>query len=236
MSAPPPLLSPLGDRALLIRLGTTIDAATHRRVRAACARLDAQPVAGTVELVPAYASVAVHYDPESVPNGAGSPFERFSSAVSAALVDLEDVALPEPRTIEIPVCYGGAFGPDLDEVAQRHALGPDDVIGLHAAATYDVYMLGFAPGFAYLGGLPPEIATPRRDEPRTAVPAGSVGIGGSQTGIYPLVSPGGWQLIGRTPRRLFDVTRECPALLSAGDRVRFRPIGSQEFDQLMATA
>src|SRR6185437_5675331 len=117
---------------------------------------------------------------------------------------------------------------DLDEVAQRHALEPHDVICLHEGATYDVYMLGFAPGFSYLGGLATEIATPRRDEPRTAVPAGSVGIGGSQTGIYPLASPGGWQLIGRTPRRLFDVTRECPALLAAGDRVRFRAIDSQE--------
>lgn len=233
-------ISPLGDRALLLRLGTTIDAATHRRVRAVCAQLDAHPVPGTIELVPAFASVAVHYDPARVPNDSmppgASPYARFAAALQSALANVSEIELPEPRVLEIPVCYGGAFGPDLNDVAARHTLAPDDVIRLHCGAIYDVYMLGFAPGFAYLGGLPPEIATPRRDEPRAAVPAGSVGIGGSQTGIYPLVSPGGWQLIGRTPLRLFDAKRERPTLLAVGDRVRFRAIDTREFEQLTAIA
>jgi inhibitor of KinA len=133
------------------------------------------------------------------------------------------------------VCYGGVFGPDLEAVAQRHGLAPEELIRLHSEAVYSVYMLGFAPGFAYLGGLPPALATPRRDEPRTAVPAGSVGIGGSQTGIYPLVSPGGWNLIGRTPLRLFDARRTSPTLLAVGDRVRFQVIEHDDFDRLAPT-
>ena len=224
---------PLGDRALLIQLGSTIDDATHRRVRAVCARLAARPVPGTMELVPAFASVAVHYEPAGVPNdGRGreqrSPYERFADRVRAVLGHLEEDALPAPRTVEIPVRYGGEGGPDLDAVAAAHGLSAEDVVRLHTAATYRVYMLGFAPGFAYLGGLPDAIATPRRPEPRTAVPAGSVGIGGSQTGIYPLVSPGGWQLIGRTALPLFDARRTPPALLAIGDVVRFRALALDE--------
>src|SRR5205085_6074087 len=121
------------------------------------------------------------------------------------------------------------YGPDLDQVARQHGLSADDVVRLHTGATYRVYMLGFAPGFAYLGGLPEALATPRRAEPRTVVPAGSVGIGGSQTGIYPLASPGGWQLIGRTPVRLFDAGHQPPTLLAVGDVVKFQPIAPNEF-------
>lgn len=228
-------LTPLGDRCLLIQLGDTIDDATHRLVRAVSDRLGARPPAGLIELVPAFASVAVHYEPAAVlPNEIGTsdgqmPYERFSEAVRAALVDLDPAVVPEPRRVEIPVCYGGAYGPDLEEVARQHGLSPDDVVRLHSEATYRVYMLGFAPGFAYLGGLPGAIATPRRAEPRTSVPAGTVGIGGTQTGVYPLVTPGGWQLIGRTPLTLFDATREPPTLLAAGDTVLFRPIAPGEF-------
>jgi inhibitor of KinA len=229
--------TPLGDRALLIQLGSTIDEATHRRVRAVWARLAARPVPGTTELVPAFASVAVHYEPARVPNdgSADSPYARFAAAVRSALADLEDEPLPEPRSVEIPVCYGGDYGPDLDDVAQQHGLTADDVIRLHTGATYRVYMLGFAPGFAYLGGMPEAIVTPRRAEPRTAVPAGSVGIGGSQTGVYPLTSPGGWQLIGRTPVRMFDARRSPPTRLAVGDVVRFRAIAPDDFATL-ATA
>lgn len=227
-------LTPLGDRSLLIHLGDSIDEATHQLVRAVWARLTATPPVGLIEIVPAFASVAAHYDPAAVPNGgaAGSdraPYERFSDAVLGVLVDLDPAAVAEPRRVEIPVCYGGAYGPDLDDVARRHSLTPDDVVRLHSGATYHVYMLGFDAGFAYLAGLPSDIATPRRPEPRTSVPAGSVGIGGSQTGVYPLPSPGGWQLIGRTPLRLFDATRESPTLLEVGDEVVFRPIAANEF-------
>jgi inhibitor of KinA len=220
-------LTPLGDRALLITLGDRIDEATHRQVRAVCARLTSRAVPGLIELVPAFASVALHYDPSRVAEISGSehpPYERFADAVRAALEAAAEEALPAPRRIEIPVSYGGAYGPDLDDVARQHDISVKDVVRLHSGATYRVYMLGFAPGFAYLGGLPEEIATPRRAEPRTNVPAGTVGIGGSQTGIYPLATPGGWQLIGRTPLTLFDATREPPTLLAAGDEVIFRPI------------
>ena len=223
-------LTPLGDRALLIYLGDAIDEKTHRLVRAVCARLETRPVAGMIELVPAFASVTVHYEPSAVPNdqSSESPYTRFAAKVAAAVADLEDEPLPPPRTVQIPVCYGGEYGPDLDEVARDHSLTTNEVVRLHSGATYRVYMLGFAPGFAYLGGLPDSIATPRRAEPRTAVPAGTVGIGGSQTGIYPLTSPGGWQLIGRTPLRLFDAKREPPALLTVGDIVTFRAIEPNE--------
>ena len=220
---------PLGDCALLIQLGSTIDDDTHRRVRAVSARLTSRIVPGLIEVVPAFASVAVHYDPARVPSdGRGGeqrpPYARFADRVRAVLANVESEPVPAPRTIEIPVRYGGEDGPDLEAVAEAHGLHAEDVVRLHCSATYHVYMLGFAPGFAYLGGLPEAIATPRRPEPRTAVPAGSVGIGGSQTGIYPLASPGGWQLIGRTTLRLFDAGRTPPALLAIGDVVRFRAL------------
>ena len=213
---------PLGDRALLIQLGSTIDDETHRRVRAISARLKSSKVPGLIEIVPAFASVAVHYDP------ARAPYVRFAEAVQAALANLGDESLPAPRTVEIPVRYGGEDGPDLAVVADAHGLSADDVARLHSAATYRVYMLGFAPGFAYLGGLPESLATPRRAEPRTAVPAGSVGIGGSQTGIYPLTTPGGWQIVGRTSLTLFDPRRTPPTLLAIGDIVRFRVVAPDE--------
>lgn len=233
-------LTPLGDRAVQIRLGDRIDEDVHRRVRAVYAKLAASPVPGTIELVPAYASVTVHYEPSTVPNDprtadATSPYARFSALLERALADVREGALPQVSNVEIPVCYGGDFGPDLEEVARLRGVTPEDVVRLHSGATYRVYMLGFAPGFAYLGGLPEAIATPRRSEPRTTVPAGSVGIGGDQTGVYPLALPGGWQLIGRTPRRMFDARRAPPTLLAAGDVVMFRAISPNEFAEL-ATA
>jgi len=226
-------LSPLGDRALRIEVGSTIDEETHARVRAVCARLAARVVPGTIELVPAFASVTVFYDPLLVPRMAGGDdvgaYARFAALVTHALTDLDDATLLPARTVEIPVCYGGEYGPDLESVAQQHDLSAEEVVRIHTAGDYVVYMIGFSPGFAYLGGLSPRIATPRRAEPRTMVPAGSVGIGGDQTGVYPLASPGGWQLIGRTPLVLFDAARAPAALLAAGDRVRFRPIVPNEY-------
>ncbi len=221
--------TPLGDRAVTVTFGTTIDETTHRRVRAATARLDDRRPAGVVDLAPAFASVAVHYDPARVEPGHGSPYDRLVAILEHLLDDLRVESIPAPRQVEIPVCYGGELGPDLADVATRHSLSPDDVVRLHADADYLVYMVGFMPGFAYLGGLPDAIATPRRATPRTSVPAGAVGIGGRQTGVYPLVSPGGWNLIGRTPLKIFNIAREPATLLAAGDRVRFRPISSAEF-------
>lgn len=218
-------LLPLGDSALLIRLGDAIDARTHARVRAVMAALERAPLPGVVSLVPAFASVAVHYAPAQV-GGARSdpPYERLRRAVAERLADLPVVDVPAGRLVELPVCYGGDFGPDLERVAAHAGLSPAEVVRLHAGAEYVVSMVGFAPGFPYLAGLPEQLATPRRATPRLKVPAGSVGIAGRQTGVYPQETPGGWQLIGRTPRRLFRPDAEPPALLRLGDRVRFHPI------------
>jgi inhibitor of KinA len=224
--------TPLGDRAVTITLGDTIDIATHRRVRAVCAALDAHPIAGVTDQVPAFASVTVHYNPILVGGDAKqSPYDRLVARLGAMLSSARDEELPTPRVVEIPVCYGGTLGPDLEDVAAQHELTPDQVIALHSSATYLVYMVGFMPGFAYMGGLPDRLATPRRATPRTAVPAGTVGIGGSQTGVYPLESPGGWNLIGRTPLRIFDIHRDPATLLATGDQARFIPISLAELDR-----
>jgi inhibitor of KinA len=224
------LFSALGDRAVLITLGESIDEATHRRVRAVTARIDAALPRGFVDRVPAFASVVVHYEPLLVATDAGqSPHDTFVAVLRELLAHLRDDALPTPRTVDIPVCYGGELGPDLEDLARQHGIEPQEAVDIHVAGDYLVYMVGFMPGFAYLGGLSSTIATPRRPTPRTAVPAGSVGIGGEQTGVYPLVSPGGWNLIGRTPVRVFDIDRTEPALLVTGDHVRFHPISIDEF-------
>jgi inhibitor of KinA len=222
--------SPLGDHAVTITLGDSIDETTNRRVRALSAALDSRGLAGIVDQVPAFASLVVHYDPERIGGDpAEPPYERFVNALRDLLAHVGDDELPPPRTKDIPVCYGGELGPDIEDVARQHGLEPKDVIRIHSAGSYLVYMVGFMPGFAYLGGLDERLVTPRRSSPRTAVPAGTVGIGGQQTGVYPLVSPGGWNLIGRTPLRIFDVAREEPALLATGDRVRFHAISLAEY-------
>ena len=223
--------TPLGDRALTITLGDTIDLATHRRVRAAASAIDANPPAGVIEHVPAFASLTVHYDPARVSGTDASPYDRLVAQLDELLSAPRGDELPATRVVEIPVCYGGTLGPDLEELARVHQLSAQQAIELHSSAEYFVYMVGFMPGFAYMGGLPEQLATPRRSTPRTAVPAGTVGIGGSQTGVYPLESPGGWHLIGRTPLRIFDVQREPATLLAAGDRARFVPISLTEFER-----
>ncbi len=216
----------------MITLGDAIDEGTNRRVRAISALLDARPLPCILDQVPAFASIAVHYDPALVggEEDDGSPYERLVTTLEKSLSDVRDDAPTPMRVVEIPVCYGGDLGPDLDDVAGQHSMSADDVVRVHSTGDYLVYMVGFMPGFAYLGGLAPELVTPRRSSPRTAVPAGTVGIGGQQTGVYPLVSPGGWNLIGRTPLRIFDVSREKASLLEAGDRVRFVPISRKDFD------
>jgi inhibitor of KinA len=224
--------TPLGDRAVTITLGDTIDLATHRRVRAVSAALDARPPAGVVDQAPAFASVTVHYDPLRIAgDSTKSPYERIVAELDELLSHVHDDDLPPPTLVEIPVCYGGELGPDLDDVARQHELTPQDVVDLHTGAEYLVYMVGFMPGFAYMGGLPAKLATPRRGTPRTAVPSGTVGIGGSQTGVYPLESPGGWNLIGRTPVSIFDIGREPATLLATGDRARFVPISLRDFER-----
>lgn len=224
--------TPLGDRAVTITLGDTIDVVTHRRVRAVSAALDAHAPAGVVDQAPAFASVTVHYDPARVAGDPGrSPYDRLVTELDELLSHVHEHELPPPRLVEIPVCYGGELGPDLGDVARQHQLTPQDIIDLHTSAEYLVYMVGFMPGFAYMGGLPAQLATPRRGRPRTAVPAGTVGIGGSQTGVYPLESPGGWNLLGRTPLKIFDIAREPATLLATGDRARFVAISLRDYER-----
>jgi KipI family sensor histidine kinase inhibitor len=225
-------IEPLGESALLIRVGEGLDLATSARVHAAANALHAAGLPGVVDIVPAYATLAIHFDPLAwVDTNGGPPLPHVMSAVRAILDAPPTVAIDERDIVEIPVCYGGAHGPDLEALAAHAHLDADEVVARHATALYRVAMLGFAPGFPYLLGLDPALAMPRRASPRTRVPRGSVAIGGVQTGIYPAALPGGWQLIGRTPATLFDAQHDPPSLVMPGDRVRFVPIAADEFDE-----
>ncbi|GAB3635790.1 5-oxoprolinase subunit B [Hymenobacter arcticus] len=233
-SFPVPRLYPLGDAAVVLELGQAIDPATHRLIRAFAQLLDQQPLAGLREYVPAFTTLTVYYDPWALRRGETLPYDQVASYLQSLLPAAQAAAAnyaPGPL-VEIPVCYGGEFGPDLDLVARHAQLSVEEVITLHATPEYLVHMVGFAPGFPYLGGLDARLATPRRAQPRPLVPAGAVGIAGVQTGVYSLPTPGGWQLIGRTPLRLFDASRAQPSLLQAGDRLRFVPISAAEFQRV----
>lgn len=163
-----------------------------------------------------------------------SPFEVVSSILQSKLENEQTEKELDHRTVSIPVCYGGEYGPDLEYVARHHNLTPEEVISIHSEGEYLAYMIGFAPGFPFLGGLSEKIATPRRSSPRTSIPAGSVGIAGMQTGVYPISTPGGWQLIGQTPIKLFLPEQNPPSLLQAGDIVKFEPISKEEYQELQA--
>jgi KipI family sensor histidine kinase inhibitor len=221
----PPMIRHLGDRGLLVELGRGIDPAVNRRVKQLHRIIARERPHGVVETVPAYASLLVVFDPLQA-----SP-EALKRHING-LCDFEDAGPIEDRTVvEIPVVYGGEAGPDLDAVAAHHGLSREEVIGLHTGTVYRVYMIGFTPGFPYMGELPEALDTPRRDTPRTHIPKGSVAIAQRQTGIYPAVSPGGWQIIGRTPVALFDPRQETPSFLTMGDAVRFTPITAEEASQ-----
>jgi inhibitor of KinA len=219
-----PRLHASGDSLLLVELDARIDPDVNARAVAMAQALRAAHLPGVRDVVPSYASVGVHVDPLRVD---GAVLERsIARAWDAAPASAADGG----RIVEVPVCYGGAFGPDLDAVARHAGCTPEVVIDLHCAVVYRVFMLGFLPGFAYLGVVDERLAMPRRAAPRAAVPAGSVGIAGRQTGVYPTESPGGWQLIGRTPWRMFEATRARPSTLEAGDRVRFVPLAHDRWN------
>jgi inhibitor of KinA len=209
-------IRPASDHSLLVTFGTAISLDAHRRVVRMTRALSGGP--GIRNVHPGYASVLVSFDPLEI--DASALAARIREAADAA----DDETPVESRLVEIPVKYGGDAGPDLEDVAKLHGLSPEEVIAIHSGAEYLVYFLGFSPGFPYLGGMPEAIATPRLARPRRMVPAGSVAIGGSQTGVYPVASPGGWRLIGRTPLELFRADRNPPTLLEMGDRVRFVPL------------
>lgn len=230
-------IEPVGDSALLIGFGDRVDPAIGHRVQAFVAHLLARPLRAVRDVVPAFSTVTLHYRPEQVPGSGGTPYERLRLQVRQRLeIDLgADTA--EPRLFEVPVWYGGEAGPDLDDVARQRKLPPDEVVRRHVASAHVVYMLGFAPGFPFIGGLDPALQMPRRTTPRTSVPPGSVAIARDQTCIYPLDTPGGWNIIGRTPLRLFDAAAEPPCLLGPGDAIRFVPIDEAAYrDMASATA
>ena len=235
-AAPGFSMEPVGETMLLLRFGERIDADLNARVHAAAETLRRVEMPGLLDVIPAYATLALHYDAAFWAGRNGEPaWRHLAGTLSAVFATPPRGDASEGRVVEIPVCYGGAHGADLDAVAAHAGLGVDEVITRHTGADYRVAMLGFAPGFPYLLGLDPALHMPRRAQPRTRVPRGSVAIGGAQTGVYPSELPGGWQLIGRTPLTLFDAAREPPCLLVPGDRVRFRPIDASEFDALAAS-
>jgi inhibitor of KinA len=223
-------IEPLGDSALLVRVAEKFEAEESLdAVLRATQQLESARIPGVIELVPAYTTIGLFFDPARI-----GEFDELRTTIEGALQALEP-ARPRAGTgtvIEVPVCYESEFAPDLDEIARHTGLSRDEIIRKHSTASYRVSCVGFTPGFPYLSGLPPELATPRRASPRKEVPAGAVAIGGTQTGIYPRKSPGGWNIIGRAPLRLFDVERNPPALFQAGDHVRFRKISRDEFDRL----
>ena len=211
------------DNSLLIYFDQHISLAVHRQIATLLRLLELQPIRGIVNLHPAYCSILVKFDALELSH------DELEKRLRSYLDRLHEVSPPEPRQREIPVCYGGEYGPDLAEVCEIHKLSIQQAIELHGSATYIVYFLGFVPGFAYLGGLPEELVTPRLPTPRRRVPPGSVGIAGHQSGVYPFATPGGWRLIGRTPLAMFRRDRADVNFLAIGDQVHFTPISPEQF-------
>ncbi|WML43955.1 5-oxoprolinase subunit PxpB [Neobacillus sp. PS3-40] len=214
---------PLGDSAIIVQFDNKITLDAHYKVRVLVDRLQGNSFKGMLEFVPALTTVTVYYNPLQL------SYKEAYSALERIVSSLEATPMGAARTVEIPVCYGGEFGPDLEFVADHNGLTVDEVVQIHSGSEYLVYMIGFAPGFPYLGGMSENIQAPRRSSPRITIPAGTVGIAGMQTGIYPIETPGGWQLIGRTPEALFRPNESSPSLLQIGDIVRFRPILGKEY-------
>lgn len=212
-----PKIVALGDSAILVRLGDEIDLKTNQHVHALANLLATSSISGIIETVPAYATLLVHYDPLIL------SFAQIKDHLRAKISQAEVTTSRQPRRVEVPVRYGGESGPDLESVASHCGLHVEDVIRIHSEMIYTVYMMGFTPGYPYMGKLDDALVTPRLDTPRTRVPAGTVAIAGSQTGIYSIESPGGWNLIGWTPLKLFDLESDSPFLFSPGDEVKFIP-------------
>jgi KipI family sensor histidine kinase inhibitor len=222
-------LLPCGDTALAVELGDAVNRHVNALVLALAERLAAAAIAGVVEAVPTFRSLTIHYDPLAVSH------KELKARLAPLLSGLR-AAEDSGRRWRIPVCYDESFAPDLAEVAERTGLSAARVVEAHSSVAYHIYMMGFLPGHPYLGDLPAALALPRRRTPRTSVPPGSVAIATTLSAIYPLESPGGWHLVGRTPALLWDIRRERPALLAAGDRVRFVPISRGEHDALASRA
>ena len=213
----------VGDCAVSVEFGQEISLEINHKVMALKMVLEREPIRGIVELIPTYCSLLIQYDPMELRYG------QLREKLYTLVNQLDKVEMPPKQVVEIPVAYGGEYGPDLGEVARAHNISEEEVIKLHSEPEYPIYMLGFVAGFPYLGGMNKAIATPRKKSPRLKIEAGSVGIAGEQTGIYSVESPGGWQIIGRTPLKLYDVNRNEPVLLKAGQYIKFKPITKEEF-------
>lgn len=222
-----PTISPVGDCAISIDFGQVIDPKINRHIRQTIEQIQALQLDGIIELVPTYCALLVQYD--AMLYSYADMCHIIEPIFSESVTDNDNEKV---TVIEIPTVYGGEFGPDLGFVASHNNLSEEEVIAIHSGTDYLVYMLGFIPGFTYLGGMDLRIATPRLSSPRTLIPAGSVGIAGEQTGTYPSDSPGGWQIIGRTPVTMYDMSKEQAALLSAGDYVRYVPIDEAEYNRI----
>ena len=212
-----PKIVPLGDSALLVQLGAEIDLPINQRVHALANLMAASSINGVIETVPAYATLLVHYDPLTL------SYTQIKNIVREKMAQIQENESRKPRLVEVTVQYGGKLGPDLDSVASHCGLRIEDVIRIHSEKIYTIYMMGFTPGYPYMGKLDDVLITPRLETPRTRVPAGTVAIAGSQTGIYSIESPGGWNLIGWTPLKLFDPNSNSPFLFMPGDEVKFIP-------------
>lgn len=236
-------VSAVGEKTFTIIVGEQIQEQIQLEVTSLLAELERHQLPGVIEYVPAYCTITVHYNPWQIWKYARAHHIELTSPGSWLQHKLEAIIeahryqsgnadTHEGRTVEIPICYGGEYGPDLAEVARYNDLTSEQVIDIHSSPTYLVHMLGFAPGFPYLGGMNPAIAMPRKAIPRASIAAGSVGIAGEQTGVYPISTPGGWRIIGRTPLKLFHPEFEVPTLIQAGDRVKFIPITSEQFAKI----
>ncbi|MDO4938584.1 MAG: 5-oxoprolinase subunit PxpB [Lachnospiraceae bacterium] len=222
-----PLIKVTGDTSLAVIFGDEISNEMNEKVRSFDEAITQAKIPGVYETVPTYCQITIHYAPEVIRyNGLRERLEQLLQETHHAASEAADV-------IEIPVLYGGEYGPDLDFVAKHNNLSRQEVIRIHCEPEYLIYMLGFTPGFPYLGGMDERIATPRLTSPREKIPAGSVGIAGKQTGVYPMDTPGGWQLIGRTPLTLYDPRNEKPILLDAGMHVKFVPVTQKEYDDIL---
>jgi len=215
-----------GDRGLVVEFGNIISETVNKKVRNLYLAIQKGHIKGINEMIPTYRSLLIHYNPIEIE--IDNLIEKLMEIEKA----LDSIDLPKPGIIEIPTIYGGEFGEDLNFVSEHNGISVDEVIKIHSSVDYLIYMLGFTPGFPYLGGMSEKIETPRLKIPRTKIPAGSVGIAGKQTGIYPIESPGGWQLIGKTPIKLYDPNSQIPIILQAGDYIRFIPIEQEEYDNI----
>jgi inhibitor of KinA len=222
---------PLGDNAILIDFGNELNESINQKLLEIFRKIKNQNMPGVLDVVPAYSSLTIHYDVMKIFEKAGGKtvFDIITDQVKKIVEDDIEISFEQNRKISIPVCYDQEFGVDLSYLASEKDLSVQDVIQLHTAKSYRVYMIGFLPGFAYMGTVDQRIQIPRKENPRTNVEAGSVGIAGAQTGIYPLQSPGGWQIIGRTPVLLFNKEKTAPVLLQPGDEIKFFSISKHEF-------